>query len=85
MSNRVHTIESIATEACAKAIAFNQDGRPGRAEYELVRAGIKIAKIVDDEASLERLSELRLFEPFRDPRLGDGPSRPSLYLVGSAT
>lgn len=60
MSKRVHTVDDIAQTACTKAIGYLRAGRPGRAEYELVRA-----------SSIERLAELRLFEPFHDPRLGD--------------
>lgn len=71
MSARVHTLDDIAEEACKKAIGFNQAGRPGRAEFELVRAGLKIARLVDDQDSINHLAELRLFEPFHDPRLGD--------------
>lgn len=71
MSSRPHDIDTIADLACREAIAYNQAGRPGRARFGLVRAGMKIAKIANDQASLCELSELRLFEPFHDPRLGD--------------
>lgn len=46
-------------------------GRPGRAEYALVRASLRIARIVDDHASVATLTELKLVEPFHDPRLDD--------------
>lgn len=71
MSSRPFTVDEIAETACKNAIGFNRAGRPGRAEYELVRAGMKIARLVKDNPSLEALGELRLFEPFHDWRLGD--------------
>lgn len=64
-------VENIAEESCKKAIGFNRAGRHGRAEYELVRAGMRIAALVDDQPSVEVLAELHLFEPFHDQRRGD--------------
>lgn len=64
-------VENIAENACREAIGFFRAGRPGRAEYALVRASLRIARIVDDHASVATLTELKLVEPFHDPRLGD--------------
>lgn len=51
--------------SCKKAIKFNQEGRHGRAHFELVKTGLKVAKAVRDLESVDELSQLRLFEPFR--------------------
>lgn len=55
-------IEERWQDAIEKAIGFYQAGRRGRAEYELVRAALSIARLLDDEKSAEDLGGLVLIE-----------------------
>lgn len=50
--------------SCKKAIAYNREGRHGRAHFELVKTGLKVAKAIRDHDSIDELSQLRLYEPF---------------------
>lgn len=51
-------------EACKKAIDLNRAGRPGKAHFTLVASSLRVAKAIRDHASVDELSELRLYEPF---------------------
>lgn len=52
-------VTKAAEDGCERAVRYLRDGRRGRAEYELVRTGIRIARLVNDTASLEVLEDLR--------------------------
>lgn len=64
-------VDNVAENACREAIGFYRAGRPGRAHYALVRAGMRIAHLTADRESFDILSDLKLIEPFKDPRTGD--------------
>lgn len=57
-------VRTAAEDGCERAIRFLRAGKPGRAEYELVRTGVRIARLVDDTASLVELEDLVYVEPF---------------------
>lgn len=49
----------LACSHVRKAAQAYRDNKPGRAEYELVRAGLLIAQAIDDGESAETLADLR--------------------------
>jgi len=64
-------VDNVAEAGRREAIGFYRAGRPGRAEFALVRAGMRIAHLIGDRESFATLSDLKLVEPFKDPRTGD--------------
>lgn len=55
-------LDGILQGALDRAQAFIRAGRVGRAEYELVRAELRVARILGDVEAVERLEQLRYFE-----------------------
>jgi hypothetical protein len=59
---RAAYIDSILAGAISRAMTFVRRGRVGRGEYELVRAELRVARILGDVEAVERLEQLRYFE-----------------------
>lgn len=55
-------IDSILAGAVDRATTFIRSGRFGRGEYEMVRAELRVARILGDTEAVERLEQLRYFE-----------------------
>src|SRR5690349_4953393 len=54
-----HALEEIVRLRVRRAAEAYRDGKPGRAEYELVRMGLAIARHARDAETIETLAALR--------------------------
>jgi hypothetical protein len=55
-------VDDVFQDALDRAVRHIRAGRYGRGEYELVRAELRVARVLGDAAAVEQLEQIRYFE-----------------------